>query len=777
MIRILPATLLTITLAVAGNGLLAQKNTAANRASFEEANRLMEENFYSQAGEAWRELVEKDPENANLNWKTGEAYMLSYNEKAKALPYLEKASANRGSSYGGLTTSGYDPFDPRERNAPPKVDYWLGRAYHLDGQFDKADEAYRKFIAEAGDKNEFKPMAQRGLEQTASARQLMAQPKDYKISNVGPVVNSAFPDFSPVISVDGNALFFTSRRIKPDSSNAGMLDPVAGLPFENVYVSYKDRNGKWQAPEALNINPPFGHLATVNVSADGQTLILYKDDQGDGNLYESRLVGEMWSDPVKMGGDINSKSWETHGALSADGNTFYFVSNRPGGVGGRDIYRVVRLPNGEWSKAQNLGPRVNTPHEEDGVFIHPDGRTLYFSSTGHNSMGGFDIFSTELQADGSWSTPVNIGYPLNTVDDDVFFITTADGRRGYFSSDKMGGYGEKDIYFVDLPTEMEAEGLAVLKGFIIPPPGETLSPTTILYITDKETGEVKSYKPRQRDGVYVAILAPCRNYNLDYRVNDKTVHTEDIFVECESAYQEINKEVYLNPVSLAGAASIVNLPEGAPPGSKEKGEPVTVVGPGKAPKATPATPPTPTTPATPETPVVPGQKPPIKEKAPEKEKPSEKEPVIAQTPTTPKTDAERKEQGEKHVTPDAKYAAEFVKFHGYNEKNIDVNAAEWKDFIAKVTALLESQGSVNITIEASASHVPTKTYGNNDNLSNLRMEEARKQLVAAVQAAGKDPEKLLLGAVNHLVQGPKYQGDYKNTAKYGKFQYVKLKAK
>src|SRR5690606_6941147 len=153
-------------------------------------------------------------------------------------------------------------------------------------------------------------------------------------------------------------------------------------------------------------------------------------------------------------------------------------------------------------------------------------------------------------------------------------VTTADGKRGYFSSDKIGGYGEKDIYFVDFPGEVGAEGLAVLKGFIIPPPGEQLSPTTTLYVTDKATGEVKSYKPRQRDRVYVAILAPCKNYNLDYRVNDKTIHTEDIFVECESAYQEINKEVYLNPVSLDGAASIVDLPEGAPPGTKENGDPL-----------------------------------------------------------------------------------------------------------------------------------------------------------------------------------------------------------
>lgn len=735
MIRTLYASLLTLSVVCNGTTAWAQDATSTPPATFEDASRLMEEKLYSQAALEWKELLAKDPDNANLNWKVGEAYMQSYNEKAKALPYLETAAAKRGTHYGGLNTAGYDPFDPKERNAPPQVDYWLGKAYHLNGQFDKADEFYKKFIGEVDAKNDFKPMAEHGLEQTANARALMADPKSFQISNIGPVINSQYPDFSPVISVDGNALFFTSRRIRPDSSNLGIIDIVTGLPFENIYVSYKDRNGTWQAPELLNINPPEGHLASVNVSADGQTLIIYKDDNGDGNLYESKLVGEMWSDPVKMGSDINTKSWETHGALSADGNTFYFVSNRPGGYGGRDIYRVVKLPNGEWSKAQNLGGTVNTKYEEDGVFIHPNGRTMYFSSTGHNSMGGFDIFTTEQQADGTWSTPVNIGYPLNTVDDDVFFVTTADGKRGYFSSDKIGGYGEKDIYFVDFPEEMGSEGLAVLKGFIIPPPGEKLSPTTILYVTDKKTGEVKSYKPRQRDGVYVAILAPCNNYNLDYRVNDKTVHTEDIFVECESAYQEINKEVYLNPVSLEGAASIVDLPKGAPPGSKEKGQEV-------------------------------------------KNGVTEGAPATAGKTTPPaKTDAQRKEEGEKHVTPVASFAAEFTKYYAYNQSGIAMADAEWTDFITKVVKVLDDQGSVKVTIEASASHVPTKTYGTNDKLSNLRMEAARKSLLDAVRAAGKDPSKLLLESVNHLVQGPKYTGDYKNTEKYGKFQFVKLKVR
>ena len=743
---------------------LAQGDNTTFAWKFEEANKLSEEKFHNQAAEIWQQLLEGQPENSNLNWKLGLAYMRSYNQKGKALPYLQKSAEKRAGGYGGFNTAGYDPFDPNEKNAPVEVDYWLGYAYHLDGQFDKADEYYRKFAAEVDDKHELKPQALRGIEMTANARALVASPKSYSVSNVGPIINNDHPDFSPVLSVDGNAMFYTSRRVRPDSSNAAVIDLLAGLPFENIYVSYKDRNNNWQKPEVLNINPPTGHMATVNVSADGQTLFIYRDDGGDGNLYESRLVGELWSDPVLIGSDVNTKSWETHCAVTADGNTLYFVSDRKGGQGGRDIYRVVKLPTGEWSKAQNLGPVLNTTYDEDAVFIHPNGRTMYFASKGHNSMGGFDVFTSDLGDDGAWSKPENIGYPLNTVDDDVFFVTTADGRRGYFTSDKNGGYGEKDIYFVDFPESMEAEGLTVLKGFIIPPPGESLPPTTVLYVTDKATGEVKTYKPRQRDGVYVAILPPCKEYNLDYRVNDKTVHTEDIFVECESTYQEINKEIYLNPVSLAGPASIVDLPKGAPPGGKEKGEKAVPGVTGKVelgPDGKPLA-------------AVPGVTGKV-ELGPDG-KPLAAVPGKNVKPDgKPLTDKELKEMGEKHVAPDATYAGEYARFYAYNLKDIDLADAEWLSFIDKVVAVMDRSGSARIVIEASASRVPTKTFGTNENLSTQRMEDARRRLLEAVGGRGKDATKLMLEAVTHKVQGPRYAGDFKDTGKYGKYQFVKLK--
>jgi hypothetical protein len=251
-----------------------------------------------------------------------------------------------------------------------------------------------------------------------------------------------------------------------------------------------------------------------------------------------------------MGSDINTEAWETHAAVSADGNTLYFVSNRDGGYGGRDIYRCVKLPNGDWSKSLSIGPVINTPYEEDSPFLSPDGKTLYFASTGHNSIGGFDIFSTTLGEDGEWSEPANLGYPLNTVDDDVFFVPTADGRRAYYSSRKEEGFGLKDIYVLELP-EPVATDLSVLKGYIFAPEGEELPDNTYILVTNKNSGEVIEYRPRQRDGAYVAILPPCIPYHIEYVVNQDIVHEEFINVPCESAYNEIEKEIFLLPVYLS----------------------------------------------------------------------------------------------------------------------------------------------------------------------------------------------------------------------------------
>jgi hypothetical protein len=509
------------------------------QAKFAEAARLSEEKEHERELGAWLDLALQHPGNGNVSYRTGVAYLNSARNKTAALPFLEAAAA------AGVSKK-YDPFSPGEKQSPVELWYYLGKAYHLAHKLDDAEAAYGQFTKSVAPKHRLYQQAQLGLNQVRNARVLMKNPVEFKITNLGPVINTPFAEFSPVISIDENALFFTSTRLRADSSNLGLRDRDTGDYFEDIYVSYKNRKGEWQAPELLEINGP-EHTATVNVTIDGQTLYMYRDDAGVGNLYESKLVGERWSTPVKLAGDINSSYWEPHIAVSADGQLAFFISNRPGGLGGRDIYLSRLLPNGEWGKAQNLGPGINTPFEEDAVFISPDGKTLYFCSEGHTSMGGFDIFTSMIDQEGNWSSPVNLGYPINTVDDDVFFVTSADSRRAYYSSFREGGFGQKDIYLLELPTPREVR-LALLQGLVIESATKK-SPTGLtVAVTNKETGEETRYTPRQRDGNFVAILPPCHHYEVAYMMNNQTLATDTFSLACDLAYQEVYKELLLHPV-------------------------------------------------------------------------------------------------------------------------------------------------------------------------------------------------------------------------------------
>ncbi|MCA1750969.1 MAG: hypothetical protein LC670_04130 [Flavobacteriales bacterium] len=670
-------------------------NTASAQVSgfnerFNEALKLAEENELNMARSIWIELAKNNPDNGNVNYRAGLAQLNSGSNKIAALPYL-KAAEEVGISRN------YDRFSPMENKSPVELYYYLGIAYHLNYKFGQAEESFTKFLTTASRKHYLQDRADLGIAQARNAKELIKNRVDFEIVNLGPVINSEYPDFSPVISIDENALFFTSSRLRTDSSNEGVRDRTTGEYFNDIYVSYKDRRGEWQTPELLDINAP-DHTATVNVSADGQTLYVYRDDNGVGNIYESKLVGETWTEMKIMGGGINSDHWEPHLAVSVDDQTAYFVSNRPGGLGGRDIYRVRRLPNGQWSKGENLGDKINTPYEEDAVFITPDGKTLYFSSEGHNSMGGFDVFYSDYdEGADEWSSPVNIGHPINTTDDDVFFVTSADGRRAYYSSIKETGYGEKDIYMVTLPGSREVT-LALLTGKILAAEGAVIPSDIYVLVTNKETGESESYTPRSRDGAFVAILPPCYHYEVEYISRDVTLATDTFSIDCEIAYQEIYKELLLNPIRIEtdGTATVLRSKEGE---------------------------------------------------------------VIASA-STPEFEP-----------------ASFKRMFGYNEMDVAGEAQVFQAFMQRLNEIVEAKGHVNISIIASASKVPTRTYGSNEKLAELRMEDAVNRVNAAAKKMGINTEQLKFVKTESKVSGPQYKGDFRAGAEtYQKFQYVEISA-
>ncbi len=282
---------------------------------------------------------------------------------------------------------------------------------------------------------------------------MIAHPVDVKIENMGDVVNSEFDDKAPMVAADGKTLIFTSRR--PGKSSA--LDVEGDNKyFEDIYISRWDTVKKmWTDAELIpgSINTE-GHDACTSISPDGKQIYIYKNDANGesrgGDIYVSRMGSSgKWGAAKSIGKPINTTYWEGGACVSPDGKTLYLISERPGGLGHGDIYVAQRKTRTEWDTPVNIGAPVNTDEDEGGLFLAPDGKTLFFSSKGHNSMGGYDIFKTTYE-NGKWSTPVNLGYPINTVNTDVCFSLTIDGKTGYFNSDRKGGLGERDIYKVNL---------------------------------------------------------------------------------------------------------------------------------------------------------------------------------------------------------------------------------------------------------------------------------------------------------------------------------------
>ncbi len=474
------------------------------------------------------------------------AYRLRQNRKARE--YFQKAEQMQVN------------FSPRYLIAYADVLQRLGEPA-------KARPLVERALAQTKPSDPMHAKLQMSLQQLKNAEKYMAEPLKIEIRNLGPQINSPYPDFAPVISADESVLYFTSRR---PGSTGGKVAPD-GLYYEDIYVS-ENKNSQWTP--ARNVGPPLNtstHDACIALSADGQTLFLFNSENG-GDIFQSRLKGTRWLPPKNLGSPINSKYWEPSVCLSADERTLFFVSDRPGGMGGRDIYMCKRLPNGKWSSPINLGPPVNTPYDEDGPFFHPDGKTLFYSSNGPNSMGGFDIFRTELRPDSTWAPPINLGYPINTPGDDIYFVLSASGLHGYYASERDDSYGEKDLYLVDFstlrvasapPTETKKEedlqvssepsaapvfrpNLTLVTGIIYD--NETQAPleATIVIIDNVRAETLTVLTSNAATGKYLISLPAGKNYGIAVIAPGYAFHSENFIVEESMGYREIRKDIGLN---------------------------------------------------------------------------------------------------------------------------------------------------------------------------------------------------------------------------------------
>lgn len=495
-------------------------------------------------------LYKQDTTNRNIAFKIGVCYLSSQKERAIAITYFSKAVM--------AVSDNCKESSHKERNSPLIAYKFLGDAYHLNYQFDMAISSYEKFIAVMAEKNSTDKVlfedASRKIEMCKTGKRLVASPIKISIENLGKTINSPYADYSPVLTADQSTLFYTSRR----SESTGRQKDNEGNFYEDIYMSTKTKKG-WSS--AKNIGTPINtneHEATVGISPDGQTILIYKDDNGDGNIYSTSLNGDVWSTPVKLNENINSKYWEPSAFISADGNTLYFTSDRPDGYGGRDLYTSKRTPKGDWAKAQNMGPKINTAFDEDAPFIHPDGVTLTFSSNGHNTMGGFDNFTSLLSNDGAWSDPMNIGYPINTPDDDIFYVVSPDGLKAYYSSFRKEGHGEKDNYVATFLDKKETP-LTLMKGSVIDESGKPAKDVEIT-VTDNETEEIVGiYRTNSKTGQFLFILTPGKNYNITYQQEDHLFYSENKEIPLSTNYYEIYRPVMLPPIVVGSKITLNNI--------------------------------------------------------------------------------------------------------------------------------------------------------------------------------------------------------------------------
>lgn len=473
----------------------------------------------------YNDLLKSMPNDANTLFHIAECYF-GMNQFVQALNNAKKAESI-------------------DAKANENISLLLGKLYFMDGNIDSALIEFTTFKTAVGEgKKAAESDVNVFISQVNHAKELMAKPVDVKIENIGDVIDSEYDDKNPSITADGKTLIFTSRR--PGKSSA--LDIEGDKKYyEDIYISRWDSiNKKWSDAELLpGIINTEGHDACTSISPDGKSIFIYKNDtEGEsrgGDIYFSKLSSSgKWGSPVSIGKPINTTFFEGGACISPDGNMLYFVSERPGGFGHADIYVSKRKSRTEWDVPVNIGGDVNTTEDEGGIFLAPDGKTLFLSSNGYNSMGGYDIFKT-VNENGKWSKPVNLGYPINTLDNDMSLTLSVDAQIGYFSSDRKGGKGDLDIYKVDLSNfpilekDMKrkfVDSMAILKGTVFnATDGNAMEAEVVIY--DENGAKIGSTTSSAGSGDYFITLLAGKTYHI--KIDLDTYKPIDEKVEVKAA--------------------------------------------------------------------------------------------------------------------------------------------------------------------------------------------------------------------------------------------------
>jgi hypothetical protein len=521
MRRILILLISTLSLSIFSASLSAQKMTLTDKVKLIDADENYQKEYWDAAYTLYRDLHVKYPEDSKVSYKAGKVSLIlkKYDE---ALTFLTKAAEKKPKGVKDL-------------------EFWLGQAQHKEGMLDASlinYEAYRKTLK---GKAQTTDIVNDYIHQVSLAKQLMSMPVNVIIKNMGEAINSEYIESNPSVTADGKTLIFSTCR--PENTG-GLKDPTFGIYYQDIWMSERDTvSGAWQdaeiIPGALNSKD---HDASPSISADGNIIFIYKSVNGGDLYYSKKRRNGDWREPEAIKGKVNTTYFETSACITADKKKIFFISERPGkGQGNGDIWMASKTGSFEYAEPVNLGPTINTIDDEVSVFVHPDGATLFFASNGKNSIGGYDIFKTEWK-DNKWTTPINLGYPINTLGDEKQFSLTADGKTAYITSKREDSKGEFDIYEIDLSNYVlpDPEGknqgsdgitkgsISILKGKVLDAKAGTPL-EAIVKITD-DKGHVIDELETSESGDFLIILDGDITYTLSTKVDGFKPYEENIAI-------------------------------------------------------------------------------------------------------------------------------------------------------------------------------------------------------------------------------------------------------
>lgn len=498
--------------------------------SFEDAQQYLRQNIYDEGIKFLDQAVKLDPKFQLAYIQLGDIYRrlkdhanakINYQKAVNAAPSIE-----------------------------PRIYYVLGESELLTGDYAKAKSSLLLFQQKnVGADQEFIEKTKKYILDCDFAITSIKSPNKFEPINMGFYINSVNRDYFPALTADGQTIIFS--RVVDNN--------------EDFYTSTK-KNNQWQQAQPLSskINTPNFNEGAQSISPDGKYLFFTGCNRPDGlgrcDIYVSRKEGLAWGKAINLGKSINSEYWESQPSISPDGSTLYFVSNRPGGIGSYDIWKSTLTEEGQWTNPVNLGSNINTPYDENTPFMHADGKTLYFASNGWPGFGDKDIFWSRLDDSGNFSKPTNLGYPINTYNEEVGFIVTADGNEGLFSSNiKNGGFGDLDIYHFKLPESVKPLPVTYVKGIVRDKETNELLEANVLVIDLKNNNPVFNDYTAKQTGDFIAVMPIGSEYSFNVDATGYLFNSQHFELSENQGNKPIEVEILLEKIKVGSNVTLQNI--------------------------------------------------------------------------------------------------------------------------------------------------------------------------------------------------------------------------